>query len=67
VLNKYKILPKNKVRMSIPLCQLLSMLVVHPTFKLDVLKMERAFQMGCQEGEKTFYVSFTNGKDRRKG
>jgi len=40
VLDKYKILPKNKVRMSIPLCHLLTMLIVRPTLNINVLKME---------------------------
>jgi hypothetical protein len=49
------------------------MLAVHPTFKLDVLKMEHAFQMGCQEGEKPSMShlqmerSTNNGKERKKG
>ncbi len=46
VLNKDKIQPKNKVRMSIPLCQLFSMPMVRLALKIDALIMEQAFQMG---------------------
>lgn len=39
---KFKMFPKCKVRMNILLCIMISMLVVHPTFKIDMLKMEQA-------------------------
>jgi hypothetical protein len=39
---------------------MISMLVVRPALKIDVLKMEHVFQMGYQEGDKVFYVSPTN-------
>ncbi len=42
--------------MNIPLCQMISMLVVCHALKIDVLKMEQAFQIGYCEGEKVFYV-----------
>jgi hypothetical protein len=60
VLEKHKIHPKTKVRMNIPLCYMISMLVVRLARKIDVLKMEHAFQMGYQKGNKVFYVSPTN-------
>ncbi len=60
LLERHKIHPKAKVRMNIPLCRMISMLVVRPTLKIDVLKMEWAFQMGYQKGYKVFYVSPTN-------
>jgi hypothetical protein len=36
------------------------MLVVRPTLKIDVLKMEHVFQMGYWEGNKVLYVFPTN-------
>jgi hypothetical protein len=60
VLERHKIHPKAKAHMNIPFCRMISMLVVRPTFKIDVLKMERAFQMGYREGDKVFYVSPIN-------
>lgn len=46
--------------MNIPLCKMISMLVVKPTLKIDVLKVEHDFHMGYKEGDKVFYVSATN-------
>jgi hypothetical protein len=66
VLDKYKIFPKNKARMSIPLCRLLTMLVVRSTFKIDMLKMEHTFFTRYHEGERAFYVFFQNWKVRKK-
>jgi hypothetical protein len=34
--------------------------IVRPTFKIDILKMEQAFQMGYRQGEKVFFVSPKN-------
>jgi hypothetical protein len=31
--------------------------IIHPTLKIDVLKMEQTFHFGYQEGDKVFYVS----------
>ncbi len=62
VLDKYKILPKNKARMSIPLCWFFFMFIVRLTLKIDVLKMEQAFFTGYHEGENAFYVSQKNSK-----
>lgn len=42
--------------MNIPLCHLLSMPIFSLTLKIDVSKMEHAFFIGYQEGEKVFYV-----------
>jgi hypothetical protein len=36
------------------------MLVVRPTFKIDILKVEHAFHMGYMEGDKVFYLSSTS-------
>ncbi len=52
VLERHKIHPKAKAQMNIPLCHVISMPIVKLTFKIDVLKMEHVFQMGCQ----VFYV-----------
>ncbi len=46
VLEKHKIHPKAKAWMNIPLCHMISVLVVKLTLKIDVFKMEHAFQMG---------------------
>jgi hypothetical protein len=34
-------------------------------FKINILKMEQAFQMGYRQGEKVFFVSPTNCMERR--
>jgi hypothetical protein len=60
VLDRHKIFPKEKARMNIPLCIMISMLVVKPTLKIDVLKMEHDFHMVYKEGDKVFYVSAKN-------
>jgi hypothetical protein len=51
---------RNKGRMVIPMCQMISISVVHPAFKINILKMEQTFQTGYQEGDKVFYVSLLN-------
>jgi hypothetical protein len=60
VLERHKIHPKNKARMNIPLCCMISMPIVRPSLNINVRKMEQAFQMGYQEGDKMLYVSPTN-------
>ncbi len=62
VLDKYKILPKNKATMNIPLCWFFSMLIVRLALKIDVVKMEQAFFTRYKEGENAFYVSSKNSK-----
>jgi len=57
ILEKYKISPKHKVRMAIPLCKMVPMPIVKPTLKIDILKMEHAFHMGYREGDEVFYLS----------
>ncbi len=53
--------PKARVATScIMFCRLLLIHVVYPAFKTNVLKMEQAFQVGYQKGEKALYVSPTN-------
>jgi hypothetical protein len=39
---------------------MISMPMVRPALKIDVLKMEQAFHMGYREGDKVFYVFATN-------
>ncbi len=52
--------------MNIPFCRMISMHVVRPTFKIDVLKMEQAYQIGYHEGHKVFYVSPLNWKGKEQ-
>lgn len=52
--------PKKKSRMLIPLCWIIPMLIVRPTLKIDILKMEQAFHARYKEGNKMFYVDPTN-------
>jgi hypothetical protein len=33
--------------------------IIHPTLKIDVMKMEQAFQMGYKDGEKAFSLEET--------
>jgi hypothetical protein len=56
----YKITPKCKAHMHVPLCRMVPMLIVRHAFKIDILKMEHAFHMGYREGDKVFYLSPTN-------
>ncbi len=44
IFNRNKML-KRKAQMNIPLCKMISMPIVHLAFKIDVLKMEQAFQL----------------------
>jgi hypothetical protein len=46
--------------MNIPLCKLIAMPIIRHAFKIDVLKMEHAFQMGYKQGEKVLFISPTN-------
>jgi hypothetical protein len=46
ILEKYKISPKHKTRMVVPLCRMVPMLVVRHVLKIDILKMEQAFHNG---------------------
>jgi len=40
IFEKYKISPRHKARMAIPLCKMVPLLVVRPALKIDILKME---------------------------
>jgi hypothetical protein len=52
--------------MNIPLYHMISMPIVKLAFKINVLKMEHAFQMAYQKGNKAFYVSPTNWHPGRR-
>ncbi len=60
ILEKYKISPKRKSHMAIPLCRMMPMPVVRLDLKIDILKMEQAFHMGYMEGDMVFYFSSTS-------
>jgi len=62
VLDKFKIHLKSEAMTNIPLCWMVTMPIVHLAFKIDVMKMEQAFQMGYKEGERVFYI--TTNKER---
>jgi hypothetical protein len=67
ILEKYKITPKHKARIHVPLCRMVPMFIVRPTLEINILKMEHAFHMGYGEEYKVFYLSPTNWKgDTRK-
>jgi hypothetical protein len=57
---------KRKAQMNIPLCRMISMPIVHLAFKIDVLKMEQAFQIGYREGDKVFCISPLNWKGKEE-
>ncbi len=63
VLGRHKIHPKAKAQMNISLCRIISMLTVQPTLKINVFKMEHAFQMGFEKATKCF----TSFPQTRKG
>ncbi len=44
---------------------MISLSVLCPIFKIDIRKMEHAFQISYRKGDKVFYVSFFNWKGRR--
>jgi hypothetical protein len=49
-----------KSRFFIPLCRLLSMPLVRPTFMSDVLKLEQGFIYGYRSGSAVFYILVVN-------
>ncbi len=53
-------LPKAQGYMVVPLCRMVPMSAMRPTFKINILKMEQAFHMGYKEGDKVYYLSPTN-------
>ncbi len=66
-LEKFKIHLKQKLyKANILLCQMILMPIVRTTLKIDVLKMEQAFQMGYMEGEKAFSILHTNWQGQKQ-
>jgi hypothetical protein len=57
IMEKHKMLPKHKAQINMPFYRMVSMPIVHPTLKIDVLKMEQAFHFGYRKGDKVLYVS----------
>jgi hypothetical protein len=45
---------------------MVAMPIVRLVLKINVMKMEQAFQMGYREGENTFYVSPQNWQGKTK-
>jgi hypothetical protein len=62
ILEKYKMLPKHKAKMNIPLCKMISMPIVRLALKFDVFKMEQAFYSRYYKGDNVSYVSPLNWK-----
>jgi hypothetical protein len=63
VLDKFKIHIKSKTRMIIPICQMVVRLIVHPTLKINVMKMEQTL-MGYKEGERVFMYTYKIDRER---
>jgi len=62
ILEKFKVIPKQKAQMHAPLCKMIPM----HAFDTDILKMEQAIHMGYKEGDKGFYLFSTNWKGEEK-
>jgi hypothetical protein len=43
MLKNYKITPKRKAQMYVPLCKMVPMPIIRFTLKIDILKMNHAF------------------------
>jgi hypothetical protein len=52
ILEKYKISPKQKVRMAIPWCKMVPVPIVRPTLKIDILKKD--FTWDTRKGTRYF-------------
>jgi len=63
ILDKHKT-PKQKTQMNIPLYKMISMPVVCPTLKIDILMMEQVFWIGYHKEDKVFYVFHWTRKER---
>ncbi len=63
ILGKHKFCSKFKLKMMIPLCRMIFMLVVHPALTINILKMEQAFHGGYQEFDKivSFILKWVGG------
>jgi hypothetical protein len=62
ILDKYKISPKWKARMDVPLCRMVPMPIMRHDLKIDILKIKHAFHMRYTERDMVFYLSLTNWK-----
>jgi hypothetical protein len=51
--------------MAIPLCHMISMPIVHPTLKIDILKMEQHFRLAIGKGTKFLMCHFSIKRGRR--
>lgn len=60
ILESLKILPKEKSRLNIPLCRMISRPIVRPALQTDVNKLEADFVHGYRDWEKVFHVSITD-------
>lgn len=60
ILESLKILPKEKSRLNIPLCHMISRPIVRPALQADVTKLEADFVHGYRDWEKVFHVSITD-------
>jgi len=66
ILDNHKMLLKRKTWMNIPLCWMISMPIMRHALKIDVLKMEHAFQTRYHEGKNVFYVFPLNWKGKEE-
>jgi len=60
ILESLKIVPKEKSRLNIPLCRMVSRPIVRPALQTDVNKLEADFVRGYRNWEKVFHVSITD-------
>jgi len=60
ILESLKIVPKEKSRLNIPLCRMVSRPIVRPALQTDVNKLEADFVHGYRNWEKVFHVSITD-------
>jgi hypothetical protein len=66
-LEKMRLQPRTKSKISIPLCRMISLPIVRPFLKNDVLNLASHFiSCGCLEGNGVFYVSMEDNKGRTK-
>ena len=61
-----RIVPKEKSRIHIPLCQMLYMLLVRPTFVNDIKRLEAKFIHGYWPRTPILYVSICNDKGEER-
>jgi hypothetical protein len=59
-INALRMKPEKTFRLSIPLCRLVAMPMVHPTLSCDIQLLEQEFACGYRDGATVFYVSTTN-------